>query len=94
MRSSADRFNYDYNTEELAQMAARVVELSPEVKEMHVVLNNNYEDQGQRNAKELMRLVQTDATGADGQAAFDLLVYRYKDQLTTFVHRFLGPSPT
>ena len=55
--TSAERFNYDYNEGELEEIAARVVELSAQVREMQVVLNNNYEDQGQRNAKELMRLV-------------------------------------
>ena len=64
LKSSAERFNYDYNTQELKEMAARAVTLSPEVTEMHVVLNNNYEDQGQRNAKELIRLVNVLRSGS------------------------------
>ena len=57
LRTSAERFNYDYNTDELQEMADRIHRLSPHVKELQVVLNNNYEDRGQRNAKELIRLV-------------------------------------
>ena len=74
-KSSAERFNYDYNSEELQDMAERIHRLAPHVKELQVVLNNNYEDQGQRNGKELMRLVdqlrkresaaQADADGTD-----------------------------
>lgn len=57
LTASSERFNYDYNEGELEEIAARVVELSGQVREMQVVLNNNYEDQGQRNAQDLMRLV-------------------------------------
>jgi uncharacterized protein YecE (DUF72 family) len=55
--SASDRFNYDYSDEELSQLAARVRELSKRVATTHVVNNNNYEDQGQRNAKTLMSLL-------------------------------------
>ena len=58
LTSSAQRFNYDYTEEELAEMAKKVVATAEGVKEMQVILNNNYEDQGQRNAKTLMRLVE------------------------------------
>lgn len=57
LSSSAERFNYDYSDDELGEMAKKVVETAGAVKEMQVILNNNYEDQGQRNAKTLMRLV-------------------------------------
>ena len=57
LSSSAERFNYDYTDQELGEMAKKVVETAGAVKEMQVILNNNYEDQGQRNAKTLMRLV-------------------------------------
>jgi uncharacterized protein YecE (DUF72 family) len=55
--SASDRFNYDYPEEELAEVAARVVELSQAVPVVHAVMNNNYEDQGQRNAKTLTKLL-------------------------------------
>ena len=57
LSSSAERFNYDYSDDELGEMAKKIVETAGAVKEMQVILNNNYEDQGQRNAKTLMRLV-------------------------------------
>ena len=56
-KSAADRFNYDYRDEELADIAARVERLAPETFTTHVVMNNNYEDQGQRNAASLIRII-------------------------------------
>jgi len=41
----------------LGDIAARVVELSQAVPVVHAVMNNNYEDQGQRNAKTLTALL-------------------------------------
>ena len=55
LTSSADRFNYDYSDEELAELGEKVEGIS--AASVHVVLNNNYEDQGQRNARTLMRLL-------------------------------------
>ena len=48
--SASERFNYDYPPEELVQIAAKVERLAPETFTTHVVMNNNWEDQGQRNA--------------------------------------------
>ncbi len=61
LKSSSDRFNYDYPDAELADIAKSVETLARKVPRTHVVLNNNYEDQGQRNAKTLMRLLQQSA---------------------------------
>ena len=47
----------DYSQEELGDIAARVVELSQAVPVVHAVMNNNYENQGQRNAKTLTALL-------------------------------------
>ena len=57
LKAASDRFNYDYSEEELGDIAARVVELSQAVPVVHAVMNNNYEDQGQRNAKTLATLL-------------------------------------
>ncbi|OXC79338.1 DUF72 domain-containing protein [Caballeronia sordidicola] len=54
--SASSRFNYDYNEEELGGLAAQILAISKSVERTHVVFNNNYEDQGQRNAKTLMRI--------------------------------------
>ena len=56
--SASDRFNYDYGEAELGEMAARISRLAQRVAATHVVFNNNMEDQGQRNAASLMRLLQ------------------------------------
>jgi len=51
LASSADRFNYDYSDEELQDLATKIGAIAAE--STHVVFNNNYEDQGQRNARSL-----------------------------------------
>ena len=54
---ASDRFNYDYSESELAMLAASIKELAARVDRVHVIFNNNYEDQGQRNAATLFRLL-------------------------------------
>jgi uncharacterized protein YecE (DUF72 family) len=51
LSSSAHRFNYDYSHDELADLAKKIGAIS--AQSTHVVFNNNYEDQGQRNARTL-----------------------------------------
>jgi uncharacterized protein YecE (DUF72 family) len=55
--AASDRFNYDYAETELADIAASVVRLAPLALQTHVIFNNNMEDQGQRNADTLTRLL-------------------------------------
>jgi uncharacterized protein YecE (DUF72 family) len=55
--AAADRFNYDYDERELADLAGPIAQLALEAASTHVVFNNNMEDQGQRNAALLMRLL-------------------------------------
>jgi uncharacterized protein YecE (DUF72 family) len=57
LTSSADRFNYDYSNEELSELARMTRELSREANLAQVVFNNNYEDQGQRNARTLTSML-------------------------------------
>jgi uncharacterized protein YecE (DUF72 family) len=54
---SSERFNYDYGEAELSEVAREVERLAREAAAIHVVFNNNMEDQGQRNAATLMRLL-------------------------------------
>ena len=56
-KSAAERFNYDYPAEELVEIAAKVERLAPETFTTHVVMNNNWEDQGQRNAATLIQIL-------------------------------------
>ncbi|HKE42184.1 MAG TPA: DUF72 domain-containing protein [Casimicrobiaceae bacterium] len=55
LMSSAQRFNYDYRDDELQELGKKIEAIS--AASVHVVLNNNYEDQGQRNARTLMSLI-------------------------------------
>lgn len=64
--SASDRFNYDYNDEELAGLADEIRRVAALVARTHVIFNNNYADQGQRNARTLMGLL-----GGDQLAARD-----------------------
>jgi uncharacterized protein YecE (DUF72 family) len=57
LKAASDRFNYDYTDKELGEIATQVTELSKAVPVVHAVMNNNYEDQGQRNAKTLTKLL-------------------------------------
>jgi len=55
---ASERFDYDYPDAELEGIAARVERLAPETFTTHVIMNNNNEDQGQRNAATLMRILE------------------------------------
>jgi uncharacterized protein YecE (DUF72 family) len=55
--SAAERFNYDYDDDELRQLADPIADLARRVEETHVIFNNNMEDQGQRNAARLRELL-------------------------------------
>jgi uncharacterized protein YecE (DUF72 family) len=55
--ASSERFNYDYSDDELAALAAQIRKIAAYVAQTHVLFNNNYEDQGQRNARTLMSLL-------------------------------------
>jgi uncharacterized protein YecE (DUF72 family) len=53
--SASERFNYDYSDNELGELASRIRRLDAAMT--HVVFNNNMEDQGQRNATSLLRIL-------------------------------------
>jgi uncharacterized protein YecE (DUF72 family) len=55
--AASERFNYDYRDEELRGLADQISEISKSVARTHVIFNNNYEDQGQRNARTLISLL-------------------------------------
>ncbi|HEY2865235.1 MAG TPA: DUF72 domain-containing protein [Casimicrobiaceae bacterium] len=55
LASSAQRFNYDYTDAELGGLARQIESIA--ASSVHVIFNNNYEDQGQRNAKALTSIV-------------------------------------
>ena len=72
---SSDRFNYDYPAAELEGLARRIQQLDRIGMQVHVVLNNNAEDQAQRNGRTLMDLMEAlgmDVLLPDESAAPDL----------------------
>ena len=75
---ASERFDYDYSDAELDDIAARVERLAPETFTTHVVMNNNNEDQGQRNAATLTRLLE-----ARRRARVPRLVATVPDALAT-----------
>lgn len=55
--STGGRFHYVYGEDELAPLVPRLRELSRQAAKVHVVFNTNHEDQGQANARKLMKLL-------------------------------------
>ena len=55
--AASDRFNYDYSDAELGALVAPLRETASQVGETHAIFNNNYGDQGQRNAATLQALL-------------------------------------
>lgn len=55
--SAAERFDYLYSAKELEGWAPRLFELSGEVRRLHVMFNNCYQDKGVRNAKDMAGLL-------------------------------------
>ena len=59
LKASSQRFDYDYNEDELKDIGGRVRKIAREVETTHVLFNNNYQDQGQRGARTLTNILQT-----------------------------------
>jgi uncharacterized protein YecE (DUF72 family) len=59
LNASSSRFDYDYDQHELEEIAGHVQQLAPKARRVHVLFNNNYEDQGQRGAAALTALLNT-----------------------------------
>jgi uncharacterized protein YecE (DUF72 family) len=54
---ASDRFNYLYSDGELHEWLPRVRELAQTARAVHVLFNNNYEDYGLRNARQMASLL-------------------------------------
>jgi uncharacterized protein YecE (DUF72 family) len=55
--TAAHRFNYLYSEAELREWAPRVRELARGAESVHVLFNNNYQDVGIRNARQMTMLL-------------------------------------
>lgn len=58
LTSSAQRFNYLYSQEELAELVPTVRRLAGEARQTHVIFNNCYHDYAPRNARQMAELLQ------------------------------------
>jgi len=61
LAASSERFDYEYQQEELRDFLRPVRELAAQARHVHVVFNNNLRDQGIRGARLFTGLVQEDA---------------------------------
>lgn len=57
LQASSERFNYDYSKAELADLAQRFSAIRDQVEISQAIFNNNYQDQGQRNARVMISLL-------------------------------------
>ena len=55
--ASSSRFNYWYSSEELAALKPEILKVSRKARQVHVLFNTNYEDQGQVNARLMMQVL-------------------------------------
>ena len=58
--AASDRFNYLYEQSELEEWAPRIRRLASTARSVHVLFNNNYEDVGVRNARQMALLLTSD----------------------------------
>ena len=59
LTASSQRFNYDYDEDELNEIGGKVQMIARNVETTHVLFNNNYEGQGQRGARALTDILAT-----------------------------------
>jgi uncharacterized protein YecE (DUF72 family) len=55
--SASARFNYDYSDAELDELVASIRAIATRAAKTHVIFNNCFEDQGQRNALTMMGML-------------------------------------
>jgi uncharacterized protein YecE (DUF72 family) len=57
LKAASERFDYWYDEKELKALAPHIDGLADEAEQVHVLFNNNYQDQGQRGAAMLTQLL-------------------------------------
>jgi len=58
LKASSERFDYDYDDDELRGLAGDIKAIAPKAQAVHVLFNNNYQDQGQRGARTPMSMLE------------------------------------
>lgn len=71
-QSAADRFDYLYTTDELAEWVPRVRELAEQTNVTWVMFNNCKHDYAPRNAREIASMLKVEPYGQDGEASAQL----------------------
>jgi uncharacterized protein YecE (DUF72 family) len=66
--SAAERFRYLYDRAELSEWVPRVRDLAGAADEVHLLMNNCYQDYGVRNALDLQQLLAEDSAAGSGPA--------------------------
>jgi uncharacterized protein YecE (DUF72 family) len=59
--TAAERFDYSYSKEELAEWLGKIEHLASETDEVHVLMNNCYGDKAVTNAADMAKLLAKDA---------------------------------
>ena len=62
-QAASDRFNYLYSEAELREWLPRVASLAEQARSVHVLFNNNYQDYGIRNARQMAALLDAEGVG-------------------------------
>jgi uncharacterized protein YecE (DUF72 family) len=57
LKAASERFDYWYEEKELEELAPKIDALADNAQRVHVLFNNNYQDQGQRGAATLRQLL-------------------------------------
>ena len=52
-----DKFGYDYSTKELEEWQPKLAGLADDAREMHVLMNNCYEDYAVKSARTMSQLL-------------------------------------
>ena len=59
--TAAERFDYRYSNEELAEWLGKIEHLAADADEVHVLMNNCYADKAVGNARDMVQLLDKDA---------------------------------
>jgi uncharacterized protein YecE (DUF72 family) len=68
VKTAAERFNYLYGEEELAEWVGPLHHLAREAQTTYVMFNNCFADYAPRNARQMMLLLQQPSASEEGQA--------------------------
>src|SRR5207253_1206772 len=58
LTTASQRFDYDYDERELRELVPHIETIARRAKDVHVIFNNNYQDQGQRGARTLIGMLE------------------------------------